>query len=144
MYQPVAPCSPPSPERTADVLRRGRALLTADPADPGTTGTAVRLDADQAVDHAANELVGPEPPNQDLKLAWAVWRAAVRQHLECGCRAVGIDQADAVRNSLRMTDYRRRTPGPSLTDEVDALTEAGAQWHHTPYGVFWTDPDHQN
>ncbi|MGW9031897.1 hypothetical protein ACWGQ5_49470 [Streptomyces sp. NPDC055722] len=66
MYQAVAPCSPPSPERTADVLRRGRAFLTTDAADPGTPGIVVRLDADHAVDHAADQMVGPEPANRAL------------------------------------------------------------------------------
>jgi hypothetical protein len=120
----------------ADAIR----ILLADHNEP-TTDTVVKLDADQAVNHAADKLVGPEPTHKALKPAWAAWRAAVREHLTNGCRAVGIDQPDAVRNAIRATDYRRRTPSPSLTDEVHALTEAGAQWHHTPSGVFWTDPD---
>ncbi|KNE83307.1 hypothetical protein AB0B04_19085 [Streptomyces xinghaiensis] len=138
MYQPVAPCSPPSPERTAEVLRRGRLFLTTT-----TPDTVVRLDADRAAEHAASQFVGPEPTDPALRPTWAVWRAAVREHLAAGCRAVGIDRADAIRGALRWTDYERRTPGPSLTDEVDALTEAGAQWHDTPHGVFWTDPSPQ-
>ncbi|WP_030183402.1 hypothetical protein [Streptomyces sp. NRRL S-813] len=145
MYQAVAPCPPPSPERTNDVLRRGRAFLTASTAgqaDPA--GRVVRLDADAAVDHAVDHLLGPEPADRALRAAWGLWRAAVRDHLAGGCRAVGIDEADAVRGALHVTDYQRRTLGPSLSDEVDALTEAGAQWHRTPYGVFWTDPGHQS
>lgn len=138
MYQPVAPCSPLSPERTAEVLRRGRLFLTTT-----TPDTVVRLDADRAAEQAASQFVGPEPTDPALRPAWAVWRAAVRNHLAAGCRAVGIDRADAVRGALRSTDYQRRTPGPSLTDEVDALTEAGARWHDTPHGVFWTDPGPQ-
>ncbi|MFF1678783.1 hypothetical protein ACFVYG_22420 [Streptomyces sp. NPDC058256] len=137
LYQSVAPCSPPTAERTADIMRRGRAFLIA------TRDTVIRLDADAAVNHATDQTADPAPSDRALLPAWETWRDAVREHLRNGCRAVGIDQPDAVRSAMRMTDYQRRTPGP-LSDEVDALTQAGAQWHHTPSGVFWTDPDHQD
>lgn len=44
---------------------------------------------------------------------------------------------------MTTTDYQRRAPR-SLSDEAEALTEAGAQWHHTPFGVFWTDPGNKS
>ncbi|MFE8941176.1 hypothetical protein ACFYNX_27340 [Streptomyces sp. NPDC007872] len=59
-----------------------------------------------------------------------------------GCRAVGIDQADAVQGAITATGYQRRTAG-SLYNEIDALTAAGAWWHYTPHGVFWTDADQE-
>ncbi|MFD6329156.1 hypothetical protein ACFWGI_06205 [Streptomyces niveus] len=145
IYQPVAPCSPPTAERTADIMRRGRAFLTGARDEPGpahTPDTVIRLNADAAVNHAVARVAGPAPAYRALRPAWETWRAAVHEHLLNRCRAVGIDESDAVRSAMTHTDYQRRTPGP-LSDEVEALTGAGALWHHTPYGVFWTDPDSQ-
>lgn len=138
MYQPVAPCSPPAPERTADIMRRGRAFLIATRRD-----SVIRLDADAAVNYATDRAVGPAPADRALLPAWETWREAVYHRFHNACRAVGLDQPDAVRSAMRATGYQRLTPGP-LSYEVDTLTQAGAQWHHTPSGVFWTDPGHQD
>ncbi|MEU9421198.1 hypothetical protein [Streptomyces sp. NPDC048272] len=141
MYQAVAPCSPPAPERTAQLMRRGRAALTAVRDD--TIIVVHRLDADAAMEHAVDKAVGDVPVHPDLLPAWTSWREAVHDLIHNGCRVVGIDQADAVEGAMAKTGYQRRTTG-SLTNEIDALTAAGAWWHHTPHGVFWTDAEHKD
>ncbi|MFE2852682.1 hypothetical protein ACFXJO_16320 [Streptomyces lavendulae] len=142
-YQAVAPCSPPAPERTAQLMRRGRAALTA--VRDHMINTVHKLDADAAVKHAVDKAVGKAPSHPELIPAWTSWREAVHDLIHNGCRAVGIDQADAVEGAMTKTGYQRRTTGP-LTIEIEALTAAGVLWHHTPHGVFWTDLDldHEN
>ncbi|WP_327309785.1 hypothetical protein OG730_41620 (plasmid) [Streptomyces sp. NBC_01298] len=92
--------------------------------------------------HAVDTAVGAAPVHPGLIPAWTSWRGVVHDLIHSGCRAVGIDQADAVQGAITMAGYQRRTTG-SLHNEIDALTAAGAWWHHTPHGVFWTDPDHE-
>ncbi|MFD6471613.1 hypothetical protein [Streptomyces goshikiensis] len=94
------------------------------------------------MNHAVDKTVGAAPVHPALIAAWTSWRGAVHDLIHSGCRAVGIDQADAVQGAITATGYQRRTTG-SLYKEIDALTAAGAWWHDTPHGVFWTDADHE-
>ncbi|MFE0778072.1 hypothetical protein [Streptomyces sp. NPDC058861] len=114
--------------------------------DPVTSdvepATMRRLDAEEAVTHAVDKIVGAAPVHPALTAAWSSWRSVVDDLIHSGCRAVGIDQADAVRGAITAVGYQRRTTG-SLHDEVEALTAAGAWWHDTPQGVFWTDADQE-
>jgi hypothetical protein len=101
----------------------------------------IELDADKAVAHAGRSAVGPEPHDPDQKHDWEALYAELRARYLNGCRVVGICREDAVSSAIDLGLYEPSSSPRSMVAEVEALTAAGAQWHHTPYGVFWTDPE---